>query len=263
MAMAVEETRARAVLVTGGARGIGRAIALALAEAGFAVALNDLADSADLAATRARIAATGVRVGIALGDVADIAGHAALLDAAEAAVGPLTTLVSNAGVSVAARGDLLDVTPASFDRCLAVNTRGTFFLTQAFARRLLARPRPADVHHAIITITSSNAQAVSIARGEYCISKAAAAMASRVFAVRLAPEGIGAYDIQPGIIETAMTEVVRDSYAARIADGLTPLPRMGQPQDIARIAVALARGDFAFAVGQAVQADGGLLIPHY
>jgi len=261
--MAEQESSARAALVTGGGRGIGQAIALALAEAGFAVAINDLAQSEEAAETLQRLAAAGVRAGFVAGDVAAIEGHAALLDAAEAAVGPLTTLVNNAGVSVAHRGDLLDVTPESFDRCLAVNARGGFFLTQRFAKRLVRRARPADIHHAIITVTSSNAQAVSIARGEYCVSKAAAAMTSRLFAVRLAPEGIGSYDIQPGIIETAMTAVVRDGYARRVSEGLTPLPRMGQPEDIARIAVALARGDFAFAIGQTVQADGGLLIRHY
>jgi len=253
----------RAALVTGGGRGIGRAIALALAEAGFAVAINDLRHDADVATTLDLLAARGVRAGVVLGDVAEIGWHAALLDAAEAAVGKLTTLVNNAGVPALQRGDLLDVSAESFDRCHAVNARATFFLTQQFARRLLARTRAAEIHHAIITVTSSSAQAVSISRGEYCASKAAAAMGVQLFAVRLAPEGIGAYDIQPGIIETAMTAAVRASYARRIAEGLTPLPRMGQPEDVARVAVALARGDFAFAVGQVVQADGGLLIRHY
>jgi 3-oxoacyl-[acyl-carrier protein] reductase len=253
----------RAALVTGAGRGIGRAIALGLAGAGFAVAVNDVADGPDLAATVAAVAALGARTGAVVADVADLDAHEAMLDAAERAVGPLTTLVNNAGVSVARRGDLLEVTPDSFDRCHRINTRGTFFLTQAFARRLLARHRPEDLHHSIVTISSSNAQAASIARGEYCVSKAGVAMASKLFAVRLAPDGIGAYDVQPGIIETPMTAVVREAYEQRIADGLTPLPRMGQPDDIARMVLALARGDFAFATGQVIQADGGLLIQRF
>ena len=252
-----------AALVTGGARGIGRAIALGLARAGFAVAINDRAHDAACDDTLADLARLGVRASLAVGDVADIGSHAGMLDAAEAAVGPLTTLVNNAGVSVASRGDLLDVTPEAYDRCQSVNTRALFFLSQSFARRLLGRARDPLPHHAIINITSSNARAASIARGEYCVSKAAAAMVSKLFAVRLAPEGIGVYDIQPGIIETNMTAPVRDAYAQRIREGLTPLPRMGQPDDIARVATCLARGEFAFAVGQTVQADGGLVLPHY
>lgn len=251
---------AGAALVTGGGRGIGRAIALALAGAGYRVVINALAADEDVATTLRALDATGVMHGLALGDIADLEAHDGILQAAEAAVGPLTTLVNNAGVSVARRADLLEVTPESFDRCMAVNTRGTFFLTQAFARRLMARQRPAGVHHAVITITSSNVLAATVTRGEYCISKVGAAMGARLFALRLAAEGIGSYDIQPGIIETPMTAAVRDTYAERIAAGLTPVPRMGQPEDVARAALALARGDFAFSTGQAVQVDGGLTI---
>ncbi|SHO66351.1 NAD(P)-dependent dehydrogenase, short-chain alcohol dehydrogenase family [Pseudoxanthobacter soli DSM 19599] len=252
-----------AALITGAAGGIGRAVALALAEAGFALALNGLDGDDGLDDAVAAVAETGVPAIAVRGDIAAIGGHERLLDAAELAVGPLTTLVNNAGVSVLSRGDLLAVTPESFDRCHAINTRGTFFLTQAFARRLVARPRPAALHHAIVTVSSSNARAVSVARGEYCVSKAGLAMASQLFAVRLAPEGIGAYDVQPGIIDTPMTAVVRDDYTRRIAEGLTPAPRMGQPEDIAEIVVALATGRLAFATGQTIQADGGLTIPRF
>ncbi len=256
-------TAGPAVLVTGGGRGIGAAIALALADAGFAVAVNGLEGDPDLAATAEAVAARGVRSAPVFGDIARIEAHEDLIDRAEAGVGPLTTLVNNAGVSVLSRGDLLEVTPESFDRCIAVNTRGTFFLTQAFARRLVSRERPPALHHSVITVSSSNARAASILRGEYCVSKAGLAMASKLYAVRLAPEGIGAYDIQPGIIETPMTAVVQEEYRRRIADGLTPAPRMGRPEDIASIAVALATGRFAFATGQTVQADGGLTIQRF
>ena len=122
--------------VTGARRGIGRAIALALGGAGFDVAVNDVADSAELRATVAEISALGVKAVAVIGDISDLGAHKAMFDTAEAALGPLTTLVNNAGVSVQNRGDLLDVTPESYDRCLNVNTRGTFFLTQAFAKRL-------------------------------------------------------------------------------------------------------------------------------
>ncbi len=250
-------------LVTGAAGGIGRAIAVALAEAGFALALNDREASAGLADTLAAVAARAVPAVPVAADIADLAGHAALLDAAEAALGPLTTLVNNAGVSVLSRGDLLDVTVESYDRCQAVNTRGTFFLTQAVARRLVARPPAVAAHRAIVTITSVNAVGVSVERGEYCVSKAGLSMASRVFATRLGGAGIGVYEIQPGVIETAMTAPSMARYRERIAAGLTVIPRVGQPAEVARVVVTCALGGLPYTVGQAIRVDGGLVEPRF
>lgn len=250
-------------VVTGSSSGIGRAIALALAEAGFAVAASDRAISTELEALVSGIAGRGGKATALALDVADLAAHGPALAEAEAALGPLTTLVNNAGVSVLSRGDLLDVSVESYDRCQNVNTRGTFFLTQAFARRLLAQDRSAMAHPAIVTITSANAQGVSVTRGEYCISKTALSMASRLFATRLGGEGIGVYEIQPGVIETAMTAPSRASYDERIAKGLTVIPRIGQPEEVAKAVVACASGALPYTVGQAIQVDGGLLLPRF
>jgi 3-oxoacyl-[acyl-carrier protein] reductase len=205
----------------------------------------------------------GVKTAALIADVADLSSHDRMLDEAENALGPLTTLVNNAGVTSLHRGDLLDVTPESYDRCQAVNTRGGFFLTQAWARRTLQRDRSSDHHQCVITISSSNASAVSITRGEYCISKAGGSMMARLFAVRLGPFDIGSYEIQPGIIDTAMTASVRDLYLERISEGLTVATRLGKPSDIGAAAVALATGKLAFCTGQALQADGGLVIPRF
>ena len=250
-------------LVTGARRGIGKAIALALAEAKFDIAVNDLAPSDELSRTVAEIAAKGVKAVAVTGDVARLADHERMLNEAEAALGPLTTLINNAGVSVLNRGDLLDVGEESYDRCQSVNTRGTFFLTQRFARRLLARERDASLHHAIITVTSANAIGVSINRGEYCVSKAAASMVSKLFAARLADDGIGVYEIQPGFIETDMTAPSKARYDKLIADGLTSIKRFGRPEEIGRIAVTLATGGLPYTTGQAIAADAGLLTVRY
>jgi NAD(P)-dependent dehydrogenase (short-subunit alcohol dehydrogenase family) len=251
----------KAALVTGARRGIGKAIALALAEAGFNIAAVDLEAGEELHAVAREVQALG-RTAVALGgDIAKLEGHAALLDAAVAAVGTLTTLVNNAGVSVMSRGDLLDVSAESFDRCLAVNTRGTFFLTQAFARRLLATP--GDGHRSIITISSSNAVAVSINRGEYCVSKAAASMMSKLFAARLGNDGIGVYEIQPGFIETDMTAPSKAKYDKLIDEGLTVIKRFGTPRELGTIAVTLATGLLPYTTGQIIQADAGLLTVRY
>jgi NAD(P)-dependent dehydrogenase (short-subunit alcohol dehydrogenase family) len=251
-----------AALVTGARRGIGKAIAMTLAAESFDVAVNDVTDSDELRATAGEIAAMGRKFAVVVGDISDCAGHARLLDAAEAAIGHLTTLVNNAGVSVMNRGDLLDVTAESYDRCLAINTRGTFFLTQAFARRLLARPAPAG-HRSIVTISSANAVAVSIARGEYCISKAAVSMMSKLFAARLSNDGIGVYEIQPGFIETDMTAPSKARYDKLIDEGLTVIKRFGRPEEIGRIAATLAKGLLPYTAGQIIQADAGLLTVRY
>lgn len=248
-------------LVTGARRGIGKAIALTLARDGFDLAVNDVIASPELDAVIAEIKTMGRKAIAVIGDISKTETHDAILDVAEN-LRPLTTLVNNAGVSVLNRGDLLDVSPESFDRCMDINARGTFFLCQAFARRLLKRSRE-GMHHSIITISSANVNAVSIARGEYCMSKAAVSMASKLFAGRLSNEGIGVYEIQPGFIETDMTAPAKAKYDKLIDEGLTVIKRFGQPDDVGRVASTMAQGLLPYTVGQAIQVDGGLLTVRY
>jgi len=249
------------VLVTGARRGIGKAIALAFARANYDVAVADIVNDAELKAVAQNIMAMGLKAVAVQADIADVASHARILDEAEAALGPLTTLVNNAGVSVLSRGDLLDVSLESYDRCMNVNARGTFFLTQAFAKRL--RNTMTECHRSIVTVTSANATAVSIARGEYCMSKTAASMMSKLFASRLSDEDIGVYEIQPGFIDTEMTAPSKAKYDALIEGGLTVIKRFGSPEEVARIAVTLGSGLLPYTTGQAIQADGGLLTVRY
>lgn len=248
-------------LVTGARRGIGKAIALALADAGLDVAVADIDRNEELVAVAAAIAAKGRKSVALAGDISKIETHAALFDEAEADLGPLTTLINNAGVSVLNRGDLLEVSPESYDRCQDVNTRGTFFLTQEFARRLLKVKSVA--HRSIVTVSSANAIAPSIARGEYCVSKAAVSMVSKLFAARLSNDGIGVYEIQPGFIETEMTAPSKAKYDTLIEGGLTVIKRFGTPEEVARIAVTLATGLLPYTTGQIIQADAGLLTVRY
>jgi NAD(P)-dependent dehydrogenase (short-subunit alcohol dehydrogenase family) len=248
-------------IVTGAQRGMGKAIALALATAGFDVAVVDLEVTAALKEVAAEVVTKGVKSVALACNIGDLAAHEPMLAAAEAALGPVTTLVNNAGVSVKSRGDLLDVTPDSYDHCLNINTRGTFFLTQAFARRV--RDTITPCHRSIVTITSANASAVSIARGEYCISKAGASMMSKLFAARLSDEDIGVYEIQPGFIDTDMVAPSKAKYDALIENGLTVIKRFGRPHEVGRIAVTLATGLLPYTSGQAILADGGLLTVRY
>ncbi len=248
--------------VTGGRRGIGRACALALAGDGFNVVVVDLEQDAAAEATLAEITDLGAGARFIAGDVADLDGHEALAGAVFDAFGRLDCLVSNAGVSVLSRGDLLDVTVESFDRVVGVNLRGTFFLAQAAARRMVAAPA-GDHARSLIFVTSANAAAASIERGEYCMAKAGASMMARLFALRLAPHDIGVHEVRPGVIRTDMTAPATGKYDRLFAEGLAPIARWGEPQDVGRAVAALASGAFAYATGDAVHVDGGMHIERF
>lgn len=248
----------RRALVTGAGRGIGRAIALALAAEGFDLVVNDLARSAELDETVRLVEAAGRRAVAARADIADIAGHAGFLGAAWDAFGGLECLVNNAGISVARRDDILAVTPDSFDRLMSVNLRGPFFLTQAVARRMVAAP--AEGFRSIVTVSSINVEFASVERAEYCLSKAPLAMMSKLFAVRLAEHGINAYEIRPGVIRTDMTAVARERYDGLFANGLAPIARWGEPDDIGRAVATLASGALPYSTGETIQVDGGLAV---
>ncbi len=249
-----------AALVTGARRGIGRAICYALAAQGFDIAVNDIEADESLADTLAGIRQRGARGHAVCGDIADLDTHQGFIDNTVKHFGRLDCLVNNAGVSVLSRGDLLDVSVESYDRCLDINLRGTFFLTQCFAKHLLATPGSGDppAHRSIVTISSINAVAVTTNRGEYCLSKTALSMMTKLFALRLAQAGIGVYEVRPGIIATDMTAPVKDRYDQFIADGNVPIPRWGQAEDIGKAVATLASGALPYTVGQAVAIDGGI-----
>ena len=246
-------------LITGGQQGIGLGIARALGGAGFKVALASQVAPGD-ERVKAALTELGGQSRYFHHDLRHITGIPALLDEVEKAMGPVTTLVLNAGVPAKTRGDMLSVEPGSFDLVLGVNLRGGFFLAQQVARRMLSKPA-AGHYHSISFVTSVSAAMVSIERAEYCISKAGAAMMTRLFAARLAPHGIGVFELRPGIIATDMTAGVKDKYNARIEDGLVPAGRWGQPADVGSVMVPLATGQMAFANGAVIPIDGGLSIP--
>ncbi len=233
-------------LITGGQQGIGLGIAQALHDAGWDIAVASEQSGAELP-----FDATYHQH-----DVCDIDAIPALLEA----VGPITTFVSNAGVGAMQRGDLLEMSPESFDRCHATNTRGAFFLAQEVARRMLGQT--AVPFRSITFITSVSAAMTNQDRAEYNASKAATASLAQAFAMRLATEGIGVYDVRPGIIETPMTAPVADRYNPRIPE-LIPQARWGQPADIGAVMVPLARGDFAYSTGAVIPVDGGMSIQRF
>ncbi|MBE2186972.1 MAG: 3-ketoacyl-ACP reductase [Rhodothermales bacterium] len=242
-------------LVTGGASGIGLGIARCLARDGFALALCGRRDESSVADALAELRQT-TDVLYVQADVSNLGDHARLVEAVVERFGRLDVLVNNAGIAPKERRDLLDATPESFDHVLGVNLRGPYFLTQAVARHFAATP--ADGHRCIVFVTSISATVASINRGEYCISKAGLAMASRLWAVRLAEIGVPVYEVRPGVIASDMTAGVKEKYDAMIADGLMLQPRWGTPNDVGRAVAVLARGDLPYSTGAVVMVDGGL-----
>ena len=193
------------------------------------------------------------------GDIADLAAHQPLIDAALRKFGRIDCLVNNAGVGAVVRGDLLDLKPENFDRVLSINLRGTVFLSQAVAKAMLTTPT--DRPKSIVTVTSISAEAASPERPDYCISKAGLSMWVKNLALRLAPEAIGVFEVRPGIVRTDMTAGVATKYDALIEGGLVPAKRWGEASDVGAAVAGLASGKFAFATGSVVNVDGGLSVP--
>jgi len=172
--------------------------------------------------------------------------------------GRIDLLVNNAGMAPRQRTDLLEMSEASYEEVMAANLKGPFFLTQQVARHMLAqvkeRGAPAPV---IVNIGSISAYTSSTNRGEYCLSKAGMGMLTALFADRLAADGILVYEVRPGIIATDMTSAVRAKYDRLIEEGLLPLKRWGQPEDVARAVVLLAEGGLSYSTGEVINVDGG------
>ena len=247
-------------LVTGGRRGIGRAICRAMAAQGFDIALLDIVED-DLAyETLDLVSSSGRKAWFGKHDIANISTHQSMIHKVQAELGAVTCLVNNAGIQVAQRGDLLDCDEADFDRLIGINLRGTFFLTQAVASQMLSVETQRD--RSIITLTSANAHLVSPEKGPYCISKAGLSMAMQQFAVRLAPHGIRVHEVRPGLIRTDMTADVFDRYDPDVRSGkLGLMRRWGEPEDIGVGVAALAAGAIPFSTGDIFNIGGGLQIP--
>ena len=251
----------RVALITGGTRGIGLGIARALAADGFALALNGVRPDEEVQSVLADLRAAGGDVHYLRGDVSRVSEHEAMLDQVDRCFGGLSVLVNNAGVAPTTRADILDATPESFDRLISINLRGPYFLTQAVAKRMIRRRETdATFRGRIINVSSISAAVASTNRGDYCISKAGIAMATQLWAARLAEYDIDVFEVRPGVIETDMTAPVRARYDAHFASGESVARRWGTPEDVGRAVAVLARGDMPYATGQVLTIDGGMTI---
>jgi 3-oxoacyl-[acyl-carrier protein] reductase len=249
-------------LVTGGTRGIGLGIARALAGRGWDLALCGVRSETEIVSVLEELGAAGAGVRYVRADIASESDRRSLVATVLEHQGCIDALINNAGRAPRVRADLLEAGPDSFSEVVATNLEGPYFLTQSVARLMIEerRRRPA-ARQSIVFITSVSAEMASPNRGEYCVSKAGLAMAVKLFAVRLAAEGIPVFEVRPGIIETDMTSGVRDVYDRRIADGLVPSGRWGTPADVGAVVASLVSGDLAYATGSVINVDGALQVP--
>ncbi len=243
----------KVAIVTGASRGIGREISLKLALHGFIVVAAARASEEDAALYIEHLQALSPDSIYVPTDISDDTARKNLVDTAFERFGRLDILVNNAGVAPLERNDILLMKEESMDRLLDINLKGTFFLTQYAANKMIEN----HCGDMIVNVTSMSAYTASVNRGEYCISKAGLAMVTDLFAVRLAEYGINVYEIRPGIIRTDMTAGVTEKYEKMIADGLLPIDRMGLPEDVAKAVLALAMGLFPYSTGEVINIDGG------
>ncbi len=251
----------RVALITGGSRGIGLGIAEQLADSGFDLAINGVREAADVTGAVAALEKRGAAVLYCRGNVAEPTDRQAIVDAIRKRFGRLDVLVNNAGVAPNVRADILDATEESFDRLIDINLKGPYFLTQLVAHWMIEqRKSDATFLGVIVNVSSVSATEASINRGDYCISKAGLAMATQLWAHRLAEFGIAVYEIRPGLIRTDMSAPVAEKYDRMIADGLLVENRWGLPEDAGRAVAVLARGEITYATGNVFNIDGGLTL---
>lgn len=257
----IQGSHTPAAIVTGGSRGIGRAICLELGRLGYAVTVNYATrpDAAEAVATQ--IVAAGGQAQVVGGDVGSPNGREQLVRETLQRFGRLDVLVNNAGITSPGRKDLLEATEESWDQVFNTNLKGPFFLAQRAANEMVRLIKAKKIPDGkIINISSISAFAVSTNRADYCMTKAALGTMTKLFAQRLAEYGVTVFEVCPGVIETDMTAPVKEKYDRLIAEGLWPMRRWGQPSDVARAVAAIVSGYFPFSTGECIHVDGGFHI---
>ena len=236
-------------VITGGSRGIGLGIAKELLKIGYTVIITARKRSNEIDSLQLQYP---LKVFFEVCDISVMQCIENLVDSVKDKFGKIDLLVNNAGVAPKERKDILEITPKDFEYLADINLKGTFFVTQKFAPLLIE-----NGGGRIVNISSMSAYTASVNRGEYCISKAGISMMTKLYAARLAEYGISVLEIRPGIIETDMTSKVKEKYEKLIADGITPIKRMGQPEDIGKCVASIAQGNFDFCTGTVIDCDGG------
>lgn len=251
----------KTLVITGGSRGIGFGIVKQMASEGYNVAVMDINKFEDYKENFDQLEQYGTDYTYFQGDVAVKEDREKFLDMVFEKYGDIDLLVNNAGVAPLVRQDILQMTEESFDRVMGINLRGAMFFTQYAVNHMIKQEYKGKLKATIVNICSSSAYISSISRGEYCMSKAGMAMMTKLYADRLAPEGINVYEIRPGVIDTDMTKVVHKKYTDLIEAGAFPIARWGTPEDIAEAVSVLACGKLSYCTGNYLDLDGAFHIP--
>jgi NAD(P)-dependent dehydrogenase (short-subunit alcohol dehydrogenase family) len=246
----------KVALITGAAGGIGYATVEKFAKEGYAIVAMDIVPEEKVADKFASFEnAVYVSGNLAKGEDRENAVKTAIDK-----FGAINVLVNVAGVAPRVRADILEMSEESYDFVMDINLKGTFFLTQLVANQMVRQAKEEGVKGYIANVSSCSAYTSSVNRGEYCMSKAGMSMMTKLFADRLAKDGILVNEICPGIIETGMTEKVKEKYDNLIAGGLVPLGRWGLPEDCANAIYTLSSGMLGYTTGQSIIVDGGMHI---
>ena len=247
--------------VTGSRRGIGLAAAKKLSELGYTVVISGVTPE-DAMREPLLGSLKSYDFDYLRCDISRPEDRASALSFIDRKYGRLDLLVNNAGVAPKVRTDLLETSEENMRWLLDTNLFGTFYMCQAGANLMIDMQlrELEDYHPRIINISSISAFTSSTNRSEYCISKAGVSMITQLFADRLASEGIPVFEVRPGIIQTDMTAGVKEKYQKMIDEGITPIKRFGQPEDVANCVAALASGLLDFSTGQVLNSDGGFHI---
>ena len=251
-------------MITGASRGIGRGIALELAKSGYDVVVNYVGrkeaarETAAACLKAAQQAGSEICAEICQADVGQPADRQRLIEFSRQTFHRLDLLVNNAGITSIGRSDILEATEDNFDRLMAVNLKGPYFLSQLAARWMIEQVKADPKRQPkMVNVSSVSSYVVSVHRGDYCLAKAALGMLTKLFAVRLANQGIRVYEVCPGVIATDMTAPVKDKYDRLISEGLSPIRRWGAPEDVGRAVAMLARDGLSFSTGEVINVDGG------
>jgi 3-oxoacyl-[acyl-carrier protein] reductase len=251
----------KTALITGGSRGIGLGIAKELAKSGFNLVINGVRKAESIGYVLDELKAFGTDVIYVEGDVSKRADRETIFKAALEKFGQLHVLVNNAGIAPRERKDILDASEDIYDEVLAINLKGPYFLTQLFARHMVElKKEDKELWCCIINVSSVSATVASVNRGEYCISKAGIGMATKLWAARLGEYNIPVYEIRPGVIQTDMTSGVVEKYNRLFEEGISLQRRWGLPEDVGKVAAAMATGMMPYSTGQVVMVDGGMTV---
>jgi NAD(P)-dependent dehydrogenase (short-subunit alcohol dehydrogenase family) len=249
----------KVAVITGAGSGMGKEMALLFGIEGAKLVLADISQTS-IDQVVAEVKQNG---GNAVGVIANVAKEEDvqnMIDTAVNTFGSLDVLVNNAGVAPKIRADLLEMSEESYDYVMNTNAKAVMFLSQLAAKAMLSQPVEGTKRGTIINIGSCSAEVSSVNRGEYCVSKAGLSMLTKLYADRLAGEGVFVHEIRPGIIRSDMTAGVGEKYDRLIGEGIFPIKRWGKPEDVAGAVSVFAGDSFLYTTGNFVDVDGGFHI---